>query len=460
MTHPLKTLVIALTILTIPANSLAFDPNYIISDYDLTNPFALDRNQIQAFLDRGYLGDYKTEDTDGKTRYAADIIWRAAQQHLISPKFILALIQKEQSLVEDDNPSDSQLDWAAGYAVCDDCSKSDPNIQRWKGFAKQIRSSSMQFIEGYLADIEADGTTKGKYGPGVAVSIDGTTVIPQNAATASMYAYTPHLHGNENLSIIWKRWFSTEYPTGTLVKSDIDETVYLIQYGYKRAIKSMSALISRFDSNLIITVSDTSLDNYPDGTPISFPNYSLLQDEDGTIYLLVNDTLRPIDSLETFQSIGFMEDEINQVSDEDVGLYEIGSTITQESIHPKGTLLRLATTGALFFVQDGIRHPIFDNAVLESRFPGALVGAAAPVEIEQFREGTPLGIPDGRLIKATEDPTVYVISETRRLAIPSAEIFLDYGWSWDDILTVSDKTLNLHDLGDPIEGADSSIASN
>ncbi len=450
----MKRLVATLAILGILTPSLlpalAFDPDYILSDEDLTNAFALDRNQIQAFLDRGYLGDYQTTDYAGVTRYAADIILRAAQTHGISPKFLLVLLQKEQSLIEDDEPTQKQLDWAAGYAVCDDCSMDDPAIQRWKGFGKQVNSAALQFSEGYMADIEAAGTTQGTYGPGVAVTVDDTTVIPENAATAAMYAYTPHLHGNMNFAAIWDRWFGAEYPTGSLLQVVGEDGVYLIEYGYKRPITSRSALLSRFNPDLIIPVNDETLTAYPTGRAISFPNYSLLKDEDGHIYLLVDDALRQIDNMETFRAIGFVEDEVQDISNDDVTVYDVGDDITTATLYPQGSLFQLKTNGAVFYVRDGVRHAIFDKTIMTANFGSMAITTVESVVIEQFKEGAPVKLPDGWLVKFADDPTVFVISEGERRPIDSEQTFLAYGWSWDDIVTISQDALNTHPLGDAI----------
>ncbi|MEN9378840.1 MAG: hypothetical protein RJB15_518, partial [Pseudomonadota bacterium] len=51
-------------------------------------------------------------------------------------------LQKEQSLVTDDTPTQKQLDWAAGYGVCDACSMNDPSLQRFRGFAIQTRRAA------------------------------------------------------------------------------------------------------------------------------------------------------------------------------------------------------------------------------------------------------------------------------------------------------------------------------
>jgi hypothetical protein len=435
----------------LPLPTLAFDPDYLLSDGELENPFGLDFNQIQHYLNRGYLGEYLTEDWEGDESYAVDIIWTAAQEYNLNPKFILVLLQKEQSLIEDDDPSQNQLDWATGYAVCDSCAKDDPAIQRWKGFGKQVNSASAQFREGYLADIEDGGSTQGKYGPGIEVDIDGTTVTPANAATAALYAYTPHLHGNENFVTIWESWFTTLYPSGSLLQADGESGVYYIEYGYKRPIHSWSALLSRFNSDLIITVNPSILDNYSEGRPIDFPNYSLLQDEDGTIYLLVDDTLRPMEDLDTFHSLGFVEDELTDIDNDDLVYFDIGETITQTTKSPEGLILELSTNGTLFFIQDGLRHIILDDLLVDLRFSGTSIISAAPVEVEQYGEGSPVLLPEGHLVKSDDDPTVYVISEGERLPIDSESTFTSFGWSWNDIETVSSSLLNQHRIGDALE---------
>lgn len=436
--------------LLLPSQALAFDPNYLISDWDFTDSFSLDFNQIQHYLNRGFLGEYITEDWEGNTTYATNIIWETAQTRDVSPKVLLVMLQKEQSLIEDDNPSDSQLDWAMGYAVCDDCTHDDPAIQRWKGFGKQVNSAAMQLTEGYLEDIDNYGTTQGIYGPGVDVQIDGTTVTPMNAATAALYAYTPHLHGNQNFVTIWDRWFSTDHPTGSLLKAAGESDVYYIEYGFKRLIGSWSALLSRFNPDLIIEVTSETLANYPDGHAIDFPNYSLLQDENDDIYLLVNDALRPFESLETFHSLGFKEDELNQIDNEDVELYEEGAAITTSTASVTGELVQLSSNGAYYYLQGGYRHAILTEDIAKVLF-GSSSRTIEPVEVEQYVEANHLLIPDGYLIKTTTNPTVYVIAEGERLPIGSESVFNAFGWSWNDILDVSDETLALHRLGDAIE---------
>lgn len=442
------------TLLGVATPALAFDPEYIISDAELTDSYSMDLNQVRSFLSsRGALGDMRLPDHEGRTRWAADIIWYAAQNNGINPKVLLVMLQKEQSLIEDEDPSQKQLDWAMGYAVCDSCSLSDGSLSRWQGFGKQVNSASMQFIDGYLADINTHGVTAGKYGPDVPVSIDGETIVPQNSATAALYAYTPHFHGNQNFAYLWQAWFGREYPSGTLVQVPGEDGVWLLQAGYRRAITSASALASRFNPDLIVQISQSTLDSYPEGTPISLPNYSLVQDDDGTIFLLVDDALREIDSMETFRSIGFSEDELVAISNAERKSYSTGVPITSSTVAPQGQLYQLTTNGAVFYIQDGKRHPLFDVSILNTRFAGKRIQSITPLEIEQFAEGSPIKLPDGALVKTVESPTVYVISEGMRREIPSENVFTSFGYQWTNIIDVPENVLELHPLGEPLDAA-------
>ena len=185
----------------------AFNPHDLLSDAELTDTRAMTLAEIARFLGRGTLGTYETQDIDTRTRSAAEIVWNAAQRFGINPRFLLVLLQREQSLVEDPSPTQDQFDWAMGYAICDDCSKDDPDLQKYRGFAPQVHYAAKRIRESYLTDLRLVGSTISGVGPGLSTVIDGVEVIPTNAATAVLYTYTPHLHGNENFVRIWQRWF-------------------------------------------------------------------------------------------------------------------------------------------------------------------------------------------------------------------------------------------------------------
>jgi len=447
-----KTLaLLAIISLFFPLTSKAtFNPNYLISDAELTDYVSMEMGDIQSFLEKGYLADYKTEDIDGRTRYASEIIWRAAQRNGVNPKVILVMLQKEQSLVTNDNPSQDRLDWALGYGVCDNCSHDDSSIQRWKGFAKQINSTTLQLTEGYLTDLEENGETVMGYAPGVACTIDDTLVVPANNATAALYTYTPHLEGNENFSTIWQNWFGLNYPTGTLLQDNETGGVWLIQYGERRPITSRAALLSRFNEDMIISVTPTAIEAYPQGSAISLPNYSLLHAEDGSIYLLVDDTIRHIASMEAFKSIGFSTDDLVEVTADDLTAYEIGEVIDVDTVYPQGALIQ-NSEGGVYYVEDGVKHAIYSKEILTARFGSKTIVPAKVDELWSYETGDPVKFTDGALVGITGEPGVYLISEGKRRPIVSETIFLGFGFKWENVIWTNEKSVKVHLLGENLE---------
>lgn len=425
--------------------------SFLLSDAEMTDYTDMTLTEIQAFLtSHGSLGTYRTVDIDGVERSAAEIIWRAAQEFHISPRFILVLLQREQSLVTTASPTEKQYAWALGYAVCDDCSMDDPRIQKFKGFANQVYYATKRLRESYLTDIANIGQTISGIRPGQVVTIDGQEVIPANAATAALYTYTPHLHGNANFVRIWQRWFTRTYPTGSLLQNTEDGGVWYIQFGKKRPITSKTALYSRFDAGNIIQVSPSTLEPYERGVPISFPNYSLLQNTSGTIFLLVDDVLRPFEDTDTFTRLGFATDELTLVPDNELAAFERGVPITALDTSPAGRLVQDTTTGGVYFVHDGQKAPIVSKLVLTSRFHGWPIEPAKEGELPSLPTTTPLTLPDGLLVGGEGSPTIYLISEGTRRPIVSEAAFLSYGYKWTQITWTDTRSLERHPLGAPL----------
>jgi hypothetical protein len=300
----------------------------------------MDKTDISNFLQKraGTLSTYMTIDKEGALKSAVETFYETAQRWQINPKYLLVLVQKEQSLLEDTDPSQGQYDRATGYG-CPDSGGCD---DRWKGFYKQVNSAAAQTR--YYVDNIKEFT----YQPGKTYNIDGQSITPVNNATAGLYNYTPHIHGNQNFFNLYNKYFSMKWPDGSLLQADDGDTVYFIENGVKRAIASKSILVSRFDTKKIIETSQSELDNYADGAPIKFLNFSLLQGPTSDIYMIVGDTKRKIASTEVFKKAGFNDDEIIKVTDADLALFKDGSDITEYTLYPTGKLLQDKTKKTIY----------------------------------------------------------------------------------------------------------------
>ena len=409
---------------------------------------SFDRGDIQAFLsDKGsYLRSGQFEDASGTMKNAADIIFEAAQNYQINPKFLLVTLQKEQSLVTDDAPTQRQLDWATGYAVCDGCYLSDPKVLKYKGFGKQIDGTA-GVIRWYY-DNQDRPLVKKKDTP---IRIDDTDITPATWATAFLYTYTPHLHGNANFWRIWNTWFSQVYPNGTLLQSVNSSEYWLIDSGSRRQFKNRTALITRADPKLALRVAEADLQNYKIGQEIAFPNYSLLHTASST-YLLDYDTLRPFASAAVVARLGFNPDELIEVDESDLTGYTIGTTITASSTAPQGVIYKITDAANTYYLmKDGVLYPILDPAILKINFK------SLPIEKHKLKElfayqtaDLPIKFNDGALIQALDSNIVYVMENGKKRALADDDTFLALGYKKSNILTVNPLTVMNIPTGDQL----------
>lgn len=235
-----------------------FDPGNIIADAVFFDSQAMDANQVQAFLNakgsgcqRGADGsaclknysvttgnrtaDQLCSGYQGATESAASVITRVARACGVSPRVLLVLLQKEQSLVTTTNPTANAYTKAAGYACPDNGAGCDP---AYAGLMNQLYNAAKQY-QRYRAypdsySYQAGYTENILYHPNTGCG--RKSVYIANAATAGLYNYTPYVpnaaalragygtgdscssYGNRNFFHWFTDWFgSTQSPGGTAI---------------------------------------------------------------------------------------------------------------------------------------------------------------------------------------------------------------------------------------------------
>ncbi|KPJ85466.1 hypothetical protein AMJ57_02950 [Parcubacteria bacterium SG8_24] len=433
-----------------------FNPNYIISDEEIRDHQAMGYADIVMFLaERGGLNTcFDADAADGLLKSSAQLIDDAARRYRINPKYIMAVLQKESGIVEAAEPTQRQLDWAAGYALCDGCSRNSALAQKYKGFGKQVDVAA-GWMDWYMTNAEELRYLKQ---PGETYTISNTQVTPINLATAGLYNYTPHLHGNKLLWSIWNRWFgdgplNITYPEGTLVKNIESGAYAVIQASKFRPILNESVLTTRFVAGNAIELDDISfrlLESANPGRPVRFPDYALVRTENGETFLLVGDEKRRITSQEAFAKIGFNPEEVEEVLADDLLDYREGGPLGLDLPYPIGRLVQDTTTGGVYYAESGVKHPIWDRSILQANFTVQEIHPLSPETLAGLTDGEPVRFRDGTLIKAPDHPRVYVIADGMKRVIPSEEVFLGYGYGWHNILTATERALTLHETGDPL----------
>lgn len=216
-------IVAAVTLALVPATGVlgaeraAFDPGDIISDDSFFNPDAMTAADIQAFLDdrtctpkdgSPCLADFRVDvpripaSADRcaaipakKAERASSIIARVAHACTISPRVLLVLLQKEQSLLT--APSASGYQKATGYA-CPDTAECD---KRYFGFVNQLYRAAWQFREYTVHPDDwryGVGANEIQFHPDTACGSSRVRIV--NQATANLYNYTPYQPNDETLA--------------------------------------------------------------------------------------------------------------------------------------------------------------------------------------------------------------------------------------------------------------------
>ncbi len=442
----------AIISLLLPAVALAqfeFNPGFILSDQEMQDYQTWTQGDVQHFLDGkgSYLSKYQAPDANGSLKSAAQIIYDAAQNYQVNPKFILVTLQKEQSLITDDTPTQKQLDWATGYAVCDSCSMTAPAVAKYKGFGKQVDNAA-GIIRWYYTNKDLPSR---KFRKDTPVLVDNQQIIPQSWATAFLYTYTPHLHGNKNFARIWQTWFEQVYPDGSLLESDATGEVYLIQNGQRRKFKNKSILISRADPRLVVPISEVDLGNYPLGPEISFSNYTLLRTPKQT-YLVDYDTVRPFASADVVRHFGYNPGEIIDIQESDLVGYAVGATITASTMQPIGAIFQITDLKDTFYLyKDGVIHPLIDKKIVETNYKNLPIEKHTSRELGQYQVAdVPISFTDGTLLQANGSNQTYVIEKGKKRLIADNDTFIALGYKRANVVPVDlVATLNIPN-GEPL----------
>ena len=218
----------------------------------------------------------------GSQESAAQIIAKVGAACGISPKVLLVMLEKEQSLVTDSWPTQRQFDVAMGYACPDSGPNNSANCDLSQtGFFQQVYRAAWQ-LQVYKAfpgsyRYKPFQTNQIQWHPNQAC---GTSQVHiQNWATAALYIYTPYRpnqaalnagwgigdacssYGNRNFFLLYNSWFgNSTLQQGTPVGEVRDlwtESNAILMWGWALDLDDRSAALQihvKFGDNWASTI--------------------------------------------------------------------------------------------------------------------------------------------------------------------------------------------------------------
>jgi len=379
---------VSIPLLKSTAVSASYNGNNLIDNAIFLKSNSMSQADIQSFLANksSYLTNYVTlSGRDGANVSAAQIIYEAAQDYGINPQAILATIQKEQSLVTAQNPLPSQLNYAMGYGCPDSGTCSYP------GFFNQIANGTWQLRFNYerangnntwwnsTSNYACSGATAyystGLY-PGRTINFKDstgavyTTITLANAATSSLYCYTPHAYsttssppysGSYNFVNSFENWFGSStnsHLSFSVIQDPSSAALYLETHtpsgGFKYYLPSLDIMKEWKVNNLPINqVSQSYFDSLITGNWVGH----LVKDDWNNLFIVENGTLHYIQNTNYANIWGL---------DPATAVQSLGITYTIPSSTWAGRFVRDAAlpSGQIWLVDGGSKRAIPDGNIL------------------------------------------------------------------------------------------------
>ena len=184
-----------------------FNPNRVLENSDFSSDMT--EANVQAFLtDKGsFFATYTDPAGNGS---AALVIRQLARDNGISPRVLLVTAQKESSSISSYRDMNvhivingidygTRADW---FLFCG-WTESVINTQ-YKGFYKQVQCAAQTFGRVFSTGVKSNGKRVGD-----SEIVDDQTVTYENAATLSLYNYTPHIQNS--FFNIWTSYLSNSH---------------------------------------------------------------------------------------------------------------------------------------------------------------------------------------------------------------------------------------------------------
>ena len=423
-----------------------FKPGRIIEDSVFTNSSSMNPQQIQSFLNSKVTncdtkGEQRSEMNNagvpdyngngsiqrwewGKFKYgqttfpclkeyseggrvAAQIIYDVAQAYAINPQVLIALLQKEQSLVTDTWPSVIQYRSATGYGCPDTaaCSTQYYGLTNQLTWAAKMFRSILNNSPNWYTPYNL-GNNFIRWSPNS--SCGGGIVYIENRSTQALYNYTPYqpnssalaagygmgdgcgAYGNRNFYLYFRDWFG--YNTGPAAfKTAASPTIYTMAEGYKLAVPYMAALQDYgISADSIQTVSQSYVDSKP--TPPSSSGISNAishvvkspddSDEDGgSVYLISRGKRYQFTSMSQFYSYGFKESDLSYLP--------LGYIFSIQSAGMASQFIS-SPYGSLFKIENNKKRLFFEYSAYISQNPSDNTTALSYFLADKINSGDPL----------------------------------------------------------------------
>ncbi|OGE79827.1 MAG: hypothetical protein A2660_03270 [Candidatus Doudnabacteria bacterium RIFCSPHIGHO2_01_FULL_45_18] len=272
-----------------------------------------------------------------------------------------------------------------------------------------------------------------------------------NFATAALYRYTPHVfNGNYNFWKFYSTWF--KYPNGTVIQKVGEIIQYVVDNGTKRPFSAFVATQRGIKLDNVILVSPTEFDSYLTEKPMPPTDGTLIKgDMDATVFLVGDSTKHPISGPVFLQrKLSFAK--VITLPQAEVDSYSLGSFEAPLD----QTLIVAETDATVYIIDTGLKRPI-SGAIFKARgLSFAKIMKLSDTEVVSLPTGPFLTPPEKVAIKTANDPTIWWFRDNLKRQV-SAFVYKQRGVNTFPHLVLSDQEILSIPTGNNFPPADGTV---
>ncbi|MCK5491331.1 MAG: N-acetylmuramoyl-L-alanine amidase, partial [Candidatus Pacebacteria bacterium] len=232
------------------------------------------------------------------------------------------------------------------------------------------------------------------------------------------------------------------YPDGSLLQEFNLNTVYYLQNGQKRAMEMSGEEFAKmgFKDSDIIKVFSSDLKIYQSGLNIKYaPDGKLINDKKGTVYLVENGKKKKFTSATLFE---YLDYKWKNIEDNNFTNYYLNG---DDMTYPDGILVKSSDNDSVYLTENNRKREILSSTLFNVLgYQAENVISINQEELDNFLIGKKLSYPDNTLVKSEDSPAVYIIQEAKRKEFTSVVLFEQSGYDWNEVIKINKEELNTY----------------
>lgn len=240
------------------------------------------------------------------------------------------------------------------------------------------------------------------------------------------------------------------YPDGSLLQFAGEPKVYVVEEGKKRPLNITAGQFGKlgFDWAKVQRVSTGQLSLYTDGAAVVYgSDKELLREPGGKVFYIENGKKRWVSSANLFKTLGFQWKKVKDKTKDSLAAILEGPVMT----YPAGTLAKGPGPTVYLIENSEKREFLSGQSFVQLGYQWGKIMTLTDDELSRYPIGAFVGYKDGALLRTQGQPAVYQISGGQKQAFVSAEQFLNLGNQWKNILLVSTGELERYSLAGDVK---------